>query len=71
MAKQHSTQVDAGALEDWLMDLFEVSRATQFVLGMGTQLATVDEFRAMTGALRIISSVLHECVQTGHRRYIR
>ena len=70
MAEQHFTQVDANILEDWLIDLFEIARATRFVLDMGIQLDTVSEFRAMAGTLRIISSALHDSVQIGHQRYI-
>jgi hypothetical protein len=70
MAEQYSTQIDANALEDWLVELFEISRATQFVLNVSIQLETVSELRAMAGTLRIIASVLHGCVQTGHQRYL-
>lgn len=70
MAKQYFTQVDAPAREDWLMDLYNVARANRFVLDMGNQLTTIEDFNALTATLRILSAVLCDCVETGHRRYI-
>lgn len=68
MAGTNFTQADAGALEDWMSEMFEISQSMRFLLEMQT-VVNPTKHHLLLQSLRLINGTLMDKAQEGNERF--
>ena len=62
MADKHFTQIDAGAFQDWMIELQQIVKAVGFTLDSASG---PDEHFKQLSVIRVMHTTLSRCVDTG------